>query len=79
MNTNENYQQLGYAVAVQAIRDFFNGSKKNKDAVIKDLKSPWMDLLTNGLSLHLAKELETNPKQVLRRFNKALAKQREEI
>ena len=78
MDTTKNYEQLGKAVAVQATKDFAKGSAKNKNAVIKDLKSSWMEFITDGMSIHLAKALETNPKEVIKRFNKALAKEMEE-
>lgn len=73
----KNYQQLGYAVAVQAIKDFFEGTDKQKKAIIKQLRSPWMNFITNELAWRLAEELETNPKEVRRRFKKAWAEELE--
>jgi hypothetical protein len=71
MDTIANYKQLGYAIALQAIRDFFKtNSERSKAKIIKDLKSPYMDLLTNGLSIILAEKLETNPAEIEARIKK---------
>ena len=75
IDTTKNYKQLGYAVAVQALKDFFNGTDKQKQAIIKQLKSKWMNFITNNLAWRLAQELETHPKEVYRRFNKAWAEE----
>lgn len=74
---NDAYKQLGYAVAIQALKDFFYTTEENKKVIIKDLKSKWMDWLTGGLSVQLAEKLETEPKEVKKRFKKALAKEEE--
>ena len=66
----ENYKQLGYAVLGQAIKDFFNGSVPQQQKIIKDLKSPWMDWLTNGLSIVAAKQLKENPGKIRRKLKK---------
>ena len=75
INANENYKQLGYAVAVQAITDFFNETPVGKSIILKQLKSKWMNYLTNDLAWRLAEELEKNPKEVKRRFRKAWAEE----
>jgi hypothetical protein len=70
MNTTENYRQLGYAVALKAAKDFFKtASKKKKEEILKDLKSSWMDFITNGISVILAEKLETSPSTVERGLN----------
>ena len=71
MDTTKNYEQLGYAIAYQATKDFFRTkSEKTKAKILKDLKSPYMDLLTNGLSAILAEKLETNPDEVKARIKR---------
>lgn len=75
MNTNDNYKQLGYAVAIQALKDYFNATPVGKNVIIKQLKGKWMNLLTDNLAWRLAEELEKNPKEVKRRFRKAWAEE----
>lgn len=70
MNTNNNYRQLGYAIAIQALRDYFNAPTKKRQIILRELKSTWMDFITNGLSVILAEKLEKNPKEVYRNFKK---------
>ena len=85
MNTTKNYQQLGYAVAVQALKDFFAGTEegveividKDRKKILKKLKSPWMNFISNNLAWRLAEELTKNPEEVRRRFKKACAEETE--
>ena len=64
----ENYRNLACATLLQAIKDFFRGTESQKKAILKDLRSDWMDWFTQGLSLELEKELKTNPEQVRARY-----------
>lgn len=68
----ENYKALGCAVITQAIKDYFNKEtdKEEKKEIIRDLKSPWMDYLTNGLSLMAAQQLKENPGAICRKLRK---------
>ena len=67
---NENYQQLGFAILKQAIKDYFTEPPKEKRKILKDLKGDWMDWLTNGLSVIAAKELKANPGSIRRKLRK---------
>ena len=70
MNTTENYRQLGFAVTLKAAKDYVKtGSKKRREEIIKDLRSPWMQYISDGLSIKLADRLETNPKEVKKNLN----------
>lgn len=63
---NLNYgacKNLGCAIALQAAKDFFETPWKG-EGILNILKSPRMDLLTNGLSIQLAEKLKSNPEQV---------------
>lgn len=64
----ENYRNLACATLLQAIKDFFRGTETQRKAILKDLHSDWMDWFTEGLSIELARELETNPEQVRARY-----------
>ena len=66
----DGYQRLGYAIAFQALKDYFGGSTAQKNVIMKDLRSPWMEWITNGLSVQLADRLKSDPKGVERRFKK---------
>lgn len=67
---NKGYKELGAAVAMEAIKEYFASSPAKQRAIIKDLKSPWMELLTSGASLWLAEKLKHNPKEIQARFDK---------
>lgn len=68
MNRIDNYKQLGYAVAVQAAKDYKNASKERRDVIIKDLRSDYMDFITGGLSIPLADALINDHKAVIKRI-----------
>ena len=69
---DNNYRQLGAAITYQAIRDFItaNHNHKKQATIIKHLKSPWMDFISDGLSTILAEKLERNPKEICDRVKK---------
>jgi hypothetical protein len=65
------YRNLGYAVVLRAVMDFFSAREKDKAKILKDLNSPWCDWLSNGLSVIAATELQTNPGKIKRALIKA--------
>ena len=73
MDTINNYKQLGYAVVIQAIKDYIEAehSPKKQRAIIKQLRSPWLDWLSNGLSVQLADRLKTNARETYDRLKKS--------
>lgn len=71
--TTESIRRLAAAVTMQAVRDYFRASTKKKQVILKDLRSHWMDMLTNGTSINVAEQLEKHPAEIaerLRRYNK---------
>lgn len=72
--TNEAIRRLAAAVTMQAVRDFFRTkSEKSRKTILKDLRSHWMDMLTNGTSINVAEQLEKHPAEIaerLRRYSK---------
>lgn len=74
VDTTENYRQLGFRIAEQAMKDFFEYDenttygKKARKQVIKDLRTPRLRLFTNDLSAILADKLETNPAEIEERL-----------
>jgi len=62
-----NIRQLAAATILQALKDFVNGSEKNRRAVIRDLRSAWMYSFTNGQSVIVAEQLENNTDEIVAR------------
>ena len=63
---NLNYgacKNLGCAIALQAAKDYFDRPWQS-EGIINMLKTPHMNLLTNGLSVKLAEKLMNNPNEV---------------
>ena len=67
---DSNYKELGYAVALQACKDYFRSAEAKKKQIIKDLKSAWMDWWTGGLSVKLAEKLISEPETIRKRILK---------
>lgn len=73
MSIIDNYKQLGYAIALQAAKDYqsiedVETSPAQRREIIKDLRSPYMELVTNGLSIMLADALRRDYKVVVARI-----------
>ena len=69
--TNEAIRRLAAAVTMQAVRDFFRTkSEKSRKAILKDLRSHWMDMLTNGTSINVAEQLEKHPAEIAERLRR---------
>lgn len=65
MDTINNYQELGYSIAIQAAKDYLHSNSPNeKRRIIKDLKSEWMKFITNDISVLLAEKLKSVPDEV---------------
>ena len=60
----QNYRQLGFAIAYQAVKDFFSASKSKRKVILKDLRSDWMIFLTEGMSDQVAEQLELRPDEI---------------
>lgn len=72
MNTTYNYRNLGCAIVLQAAKDFCdpvtNTAMRRK--ILKDLRSGHLIMLSDGISLSVADELEKNPKEIAIRLKK---------
>lgn len=62
-------RSMGAAITLQAVRDYFACPKK-QEAILKDLRSPYMDMLTNGQSIVVAEQLVKNPADIKARLRK---------
>lgn len=76
MTTKEIHQirSLGAAVLLQAVRDYCTSTDKWKKVILKDLRSKWMDFLTDGKSKVVAEQLEQHPEEIAQRLRKELRK-----
>ena len=65
----KNYQQLGYAIALQAAKDYVSTkSKTSHTAILRCLRHDNIALITSGVSPILADKLEKELKQIKRRI-----------
>ena len=62
-------RELACAITMQAVRDYFapNATEEKQKKILKELRSKWMDFITNGLSITVAKQLEANPDEIRER------------
>lgn len=65
-------RNLGVAVCLQAVKDYFRAgiSEAKQRAILKELRSPWMDLFSNGASIMVADHLERNPEEIRERIKR---------
>ena len=77
MYTN-NYKQLGYAIVLQAAKDYLSTrDQSTKNKILRELRNNYMILISGGVSPILADKLQSEPKQVrsrIRQFYKGEAK-----
>jgi hypothetical protein len=62
-------RNLACAITMQAVRDYF-ADKDKQHQILKDLRSPWMDFITGGLSVMTADQLEKHPNEIKARMRK---------
>jgi hypothetical protein len=72
MNAKEVAQidNLASAVLLQAAKDYCFGSARERNNVIKDLNSQWMDFLTQGRAKVVAQELELHADEIKERLRR---------
>ena len=63
-----NIRNLACAIIMQAVKDFVNGTEKQRKAILKDLRSAYMDLISNGTSVVVADQLELCPEEIAARL-----------
>ena len=68
----QNLKNLTCAIVMQAVKDYFhyNGKPQKQREVLNDLRSPYMDCITNGMSVIVAEQLELHPKEIYERMQK---------
>ena len=73
MTDIQNYKNLGCAIAIQAAKDCVSidgrtTTPSERAAIIKQLRSPYMDMITSGLAPLLADALKKDYKAVFKRI-----------
>ena len=65
----KNYRQLAFAILLQAVTDYCKTtSESTKFKILQDLRTEYMDSLTDGMSIVVADQLEQNPKEIAARL-----------
>ena len=62
-------KSLTASIIMQAVRDFFDYPHQ-KYTILQELRSEWMDYITDGLSVVIADELEKHPKEIAERMKR---------
>lgn len=64
------YKNLGCAIAMQAAKDYasVDASPQSRAAIIRQLRSPYMEFITGGISIMLADALRRDYKSVVKRI-----------
>ena len=70
--TDNHARELACAITMQAVRDYFatGVTAKKQCAILKELRSEWMNFITDGMSLTVADQLEKNPDAIRERVRK---------
>ena len=68
--SDANIRNLVCAIVFQAAKDFLNGTERQRQTILKDLRSPYMDMLSNGTSIIVSEQLEKHPKEIAVRLHK---------
>ena len=60
----DSYRAIAVAILSQSVSDFVHGTPRTRKAIIKDLRSTYMETITNGLSIVVADQMEFHPEQI---------------
>ena len=63
-------RNLACAIVMQAVKDYISGTPKKQAEILKDLRSTWMDFITEGTSVLVAEQLELHPQEIAERMCK---------
>ena len=68
--TDKQARNLSCAITLQAVKDYFkaDGEPAKQNVILKDLRSDWMDFITNGTSIAVADQLEKHPDEIRERL-----------
>lgn len=63
-------RELACAITLQAVKDYFDSPETGKQAILKELRSKYMEFITNGTSGIVAEQLELHPEEIRERLQK---------
>lgn len=65
-------RELSCAITMQAVRDYFapKVTAKKRRIILRELRSEWMNFITNGTSVAVADQLEKNPEAIAERMRR---------
>jgi hypothetical protein len=64
-----NMRQLAMSIVYQSVKDYCrSGSDKKRRGILNDLRSPYMDLISDGMSVIAAEQLEKDPDVIAERL-----------
>lgn len=72
-----NIRELVCAITMQAVRDYFNpkATPDKRQIILKELRSTWMESITNGTSVLVAEQLEKNPEVIAERLRRQISEE----
>ena len=70
--TNTQAREIACAITMQAVRDYFatGVTEKKQETILRELRSNWMDFITDGMSIVVAEQLEKNPEEIRDRLRR---------
>lgn len=65
-------RNLACAITMQAVKDYFakGVTAKQQESILCDLRSKWMDFITDGTSVAVANQLELHPDEIRERVHR---------
>ena len=69
---NSDVRNLACAITLQAAKDYFatGVTQAKRQAILKELRSSWMDFITDGTSIAVADQLELRPDEIRARLRR---------
>lgn len=70
--TNADARNIACAITMQAVKDYFatGVTEKKKKTILIELRSEWMNFITDGMSLIVAEQLELHPEEIRERVRR---------
>jgi hypothetical protein len=63
-------KELAAAVLLQATKDYFDETDKVQEAILNDLRSDWLEFLTDGMSVIVAEQITLHPEEIIIRLRR---------
>ena len=63
-------KELAAAVLLQATKDYFDETDEVQEAILNDLRSDWLEFLTDGMSVIVAEQITLHPEEIIIRLRR---------